>query len=198
MMKLRYLVKMGMALTLAAGGATGCGADGSEPDVSSSSEAIYIARSYWRAGGNPAAGSVKATCAAGEVMVGLSLGSSTVKPQILCGYLPTGLTLNPSSTYPGNSTRDTIFPSCHYSPGNLNPTTDAAISWQIDYPSYKTTVECQSSISWQLGYSYVDDVQGQGTFKDANGKSFYGHRCSRANSYVVGYNGDHDLLDCAY
>jgi len=197
MTKLRYLVRMGMTLTLAAGGATGCGADGSEPDVSSSSEAIYISYATWRVGTRPTASSVKAKCASGEVMVGLSLGSSTVLPQILCGHLPNGLTLNPSFTYNGASTRDGISPSCNYATG-FNPTTDAAVSWQIAYPSYTTTVECQSSISWQPGYSYVDDVQGHGTFKDVNGKSFVGHRCTRANSYVVGYNGDHDLLDCAY
>jgi len=183
------VVAMTMMVTMAA-----CGTDVTDSDVSPSEQAITAQYTYWKAGTKTTwngGGRTMASCGDGDMMLGLSLGTP---PQILCGVLPPGSVLNASHKYAGASTRDGVFPSCSGSTGY----SDVAMSWQIDYPAFKTTVQCASSFYWQPGNSYVDDLQGHGSFTDSFGRTFSGHRCSRAGSYVVGYNGDHDLLDCAY
>lgn len=180
---------LAMTVTMAA-----CGANSGDSDVSTKMGAISTQYTYWTAGTKTTwagGGRTSASCGNGDVMLGLSLQTP---PQILCGVLPSGSVLDYGHKYSGGATRDGLFPACDW----VGNSSDAAMAWQIDYPAFATTVTCASSVYSTVGNQYVDDLQGQGTITDSFGTSFIGHHCATAGSVAIGYDGDNDLLLCAY
>jgi hypothetical protein len=192
--KLGYCVGIAIALTLA-----GCGADGAETDLGSTQEAsTFPILKYWMAGKKePIAGLITAhaACKDGDIMLGLSLGNDTDPPLIYCGQVNNRLDV--SRRDPGTFTRGGIFPACRGDDSGFSPWTEVARSWAVAYPGFTTTLGCAPGFTPDpVSVLTVDDTQGYVSFT-YNGKTRFGHICSKVGSIAIGYDGDHDKLLCA-
>lgn len=169
-----------LALSLVIGGCN----NAAQPDVQTTSRNVYVHYTYWAAGtgSNP----YSANCGAGDAMIGWAFDRNT--PLVKCAVMDE---VTEGPLYNGIDSKLGVSPACDGDP---------AVGWGIAFPSFVTTLPCESigrnvTADYVDGDGYADWGQEWFTW---GGDSVYGHVCNRAGSVVTAFSYDQDLFVCAF